>query len=1409
MIGLTAGTYSVTVTDANGCTTTASAEVTEPTMLSASIVATNASCNGGNNGTVDLTVTGGTAPYSFEWSNTATTEDMIGLTAGTYSVTVTDANGCTTTASADVTEPALLEVSTVVDTNVSCNGGATGSVTINLTGGVAPFEYVINGTTYSGVPDATLPISGLSEGTYPVTVTDGNGCTATSSVTITEPDALSASIVATNVNCNGGNNGTVDLTVTGGTAPYTFEWSNTATTEDMIGLTAGTYSVTVTDANGCTTTASADVTEPTMLVASGVVDANINCNGGNNGAATVNVTGGTAPYSYEWSNTATTASMIGLTAGTYDVTVTDANGCTATASVTITEPALLEVSTVVDTNVSCNGGATGSVTINLTGGVAPFEYVINGTTYSGVPDATLPISGLSEGTYPVTVTDGNGCTATSSVTITEPDALSASIVATNVNCNGGNNGTVDLTVTGGTAPYTFEWSNTATTEDMIGLTAGTYSVTVTDANGCTTTTSVEVTEPTVLSASGVATNVSCNGGNNGTVDLTVIGGTAPYDFEWSNTATTEDMIGLTAGTYSVTVTDANGCTATASVEVTEPTAIVIDVVVDTNVTCNGGTTGSASVTATGGTAPFELTVNGTTYSNLPDNTTIPVGGLSAETYPVTVTDGNGCTATSSITITEPEAIVVNTVVDSNVSCFGGSNGSVTINLTNGVAPFEYTINGTTWSGVPDATLFVDGLSVGTYPVNITDANGCTATDSVEITEPAEVMPPAADAQVFCNFANVSDLVATGTDVQWYADETGGTPLAGTVSLSTGTYYATQTFDGCESPTRTAVAITVNITPSPSASAQTFCNAATVAELTASGTDVQWYAAATGGTALAGDTALATGTYYVSQTLNECEGTRTAVAITVNVTPAPTADAQVFCNTATVANLVATGTDIKWYANETGGVQLVGNVNLSTGTYYVSQTLNACEGPRTAVAVTVNVTPAPATVDQVFCNSATVSDLVATGGGTILWYTQAVGGTALEGDVALATGTYYTSQVMNDCESAARVAINVTVNVTVAPTADAQVFCNSAAVADLVATGTAILWYADETGGTALAGDTALATGTYYASQTMNECESPRVAVDVTVNVTDAPVANAQIFCNSATVADLVATGTDVQWYATATGGTALAGDAALATGTYYVSQTLNECESPRAAVDVTVNVTDAPVADAQVFCDAATVADLMATGDNLQWYADETGGTALAGDVALINGTTYYVSQTLNDCESLTRTAVAVTITVTAAPTGDATQINGPDDTLADLEVNGTDIVWYASAEDAAAHNNPLDPTTVLEDEVTYYATQTIDGCESQASLAVTVTISLRVDTFTKDKLSYYPVPVIDVLNIENTNRINNVTLINLLGQVVLTQDVNATTARIDMRSLQGATYIMQVTTDSGIMTVKVIKNAN
>ncbi|WP_417368168.1 T9SS type A sorting domain-containing protein [Flavobacterium beibuense] len=782
-IGSTAGTYTVTVTDASGCTATGEITITEPDAIDPGVTQINVSCFGGNNGQATATPTGGVGPYNYLWSNGATTATISGIVAGTYTITITDNNGCTGTDTVTITEPTELIASAVVDANISCNGASDGEATASATGGTGAYTYLwSNGAT-------TASIAGVPAGIYTVTITDANSCTDTAMVTITEPAVLTASAVTTNVSCNGGSNGTVNLTVTGGTAPYTFAWSNTATTEDMTGLTAGTYNVTVTDANGCTTTASATVTEPTILMASAVTTA-VSCNGGSNGTVDLTVTGGTAPYSFAWSNTATTEDMTGLTAGTYDVTVTDANGCTTTASATVTEPTVL-TATAVTTAVSCNGGNNGTADLTVTGGTAPYTFVWSNAA------TTEDLTGLVAGTYNVTVTDANGCNATALVTVTEPTALMASAVTTAVSCNGGSNGTVDLTVTGGTAPYTYAWSNTATTEDLTGLAAGTYDVTVTDANGCTATASATVTEPTVLMASAVTTNVSCNAGSNGTVDLTVTGGTAPYTYAWSNTATTEDLTGLAAGTYDVTVTDANGCTTTASATVTEPTVLTASAVT-TAVSCNGGSNGMADLTVTGGTAPYTFV-----WSNAA--TTEDMTGLAAGTYDVTVTDANGCTATASATVTEPTALAVTFTTD-NVSCPGGNDGTATVTVTGGIAPYTYI-----WSNTA-TTASITGVTDGTYTVTVTDANGCVITDSVVVATTPDVTAPVADVATLTDIVNYCGVMSDEIPVPTATDNCAGLLIATTTDpldyTEVGTYVITWTYDDGNGNTTTQ---TQNIT----------------------------------------------------------------------------------------------------------------------------------------------------------------------------------------------------------------------------------------------------------------------------------------------------------------------------------------------------------------------------------------------------------------------------------------------------------------------------------------------------------------------------------------------------------------------------------------------------------------------
>jgi len=728
-----------------------------------------------------------------------------------------------------------------------------------------------------------------------------------------------------------------------------------------------------------------------------------------------------------------------------------------------------------------------------------------------------------------------------------------------------------------------------------------------------------------------------------------------------------------------------------------------------------------------------------------------------------------------------------------------------------------TVNGTSQN--------VTGLTANTnYYYRVVARNSTTslASDySNIITVCGTPAPVAAATQTYCGATTVANLAATGTAVKWYTVATGGTALDGTATVATGTYYAAQTLNGCEG-TRATVAVTVNNTAVPTIGTQTFCGSAKVSDfIVTTGTGVKWYAAATGGTALASTDAVFVGTYYASQTLNSCESARIPVTVAITTTAVPTIGAQTFCNSANVSDFViTTGTAVKWYAAATGGVALDATTALTTGTtYYATQTLNSCESARTPVTVTINTTAAPFADAQTFCTTngvPTVANLTVTTGTAVKWYAVATGGVALDATTALTTGTtYYASQTLNNCESTLRTPVVVTINATVAPVADAQTFCATDGIPTVaklaVTTGTDVKWYAAQTGGVALDATTVLLTGaTYYVSQTLNNCESLRVAVPVTINTTAAPDADAeQIFCNAATVANLTVNepvskniDIEVKWYAGLAGGDALEATEVLTTGnTYYVSQTVNNCESVRTAVVVTVNKTTAPVADAQTFCDAATVANLkVTTGTDVKWYAAETGGDALEATTVLITGATYYASQILNDCESA-RTAVVVTIAIAVKPEGEATQNFTEGKTLADLTVTGADIVWYADSE----LTKVLPETTVLTDAATYYAVSTIDACQSDA-LAITVKKVLSAAGFDKANFTYYPNPVKDVLTLSYNTTISSVEVYNMLGQVVITTKVNANQPQVTTANLAAGTYIVKATAGNKTQTFKVVK---
>lgn len=557
---LAPGSYSVTVTDSGSCSKTAIATVSASGAPTVNVSSqTDVTCSGGNNGSAALTVSGGATPYSFFWSDGQTLPSATGLSAGTIDVTITDAAGCSSVASATINEPSPVTV--VISSLPAGCGSADGSATAAVSGGSSPYSYLWS----TGSTDSTA--TGLSAGPYSLTVTDFENCTQTSTAVVGSSGSLAAAIsVQSNVTCNGGSNGNATVSVSGGNSPYSFAWSNGQASQTATGLSAGNYSVSVTDGGGCISIASVSISQPAAL-ASTVSSANVNCYGGNNGTATVSVSGGTTPYSYLWSNSATTSSVNNLTAGNYTVIIIDANNCNITATVTVSQPTLLSTS-IYSTGITCNGGNNGMAAVTATGGTSPYTY-----NWSNSQN-TMTATGLQAGTYSVTATDFKGCTSVSAVTISEPAALSMAVSTVNISCNGGSNGIAMASVSGGTGPYSFQWSDGQVTSAATGLPAGNFSVTVTDANGCFNSSSGTITEPAPISVS-VSTTPSVDNNCAGTGTVSAGGGTPSYSYLWSNGSSGPTAGGLCGGNYTVTVTDANGCTYVTAVLIEDSLTVVI------------------------------------------------------------------------------------------------------------------------------------------------------------------------------------------------------------------------------------------------------------------------------------------------------------------------------------------------------------------------------------------------------------------------------------------------------------------------------------------------------------------------------------------------------------------------------------------------------------------------------------------------------------------------------------------------------------------------------------------------------------------------------------------------------------------------------------------------------------------
>ena len=625
--GLAAGNYHVTISDGGSCTYTATYAVSNlgaPTVTAN--VTQNTSCFGADDGQVSFSATG-TGTMTYEWSNGVTGQGnpvslvVDTLTAGTYNYTVTDVNSCASSGSFTITQPDELVINSVTTTPL-CYNQNNGTITVSTTGGTGTY-------TYNWAHGSSQPTQiNLAEGSYTVTVTDLNNCTLSETIILDQPDTIIINVLTSPISCFGDNNGAINTIVSGGTPPFTYSWTGGYTTPDIDSLTNGTYLLSVLDANNCSAATSVILSQP-LPVDIDLNTSNAPCYGVPGGIILTIVSGGTAPYQFNWDNGATTQDLNNLYAGIYWVTVTDDHGCTSVGSTGIQQPDSIQVS-ITTSSLLCYGDNNGTVQTFVSGGVSPYFYAWDTGAISN------SLSGLTGGNYTVTITDSNGCSSQHIASVFEPDEILVSSVTQNISCYGFNDGQITVTVTGGSPNYNISWSNGSTGNIADNLSAGNYSLTVSDLNDCNATYITGVSEPDSIIVTSSYSQTLCWGDSSGYITLSASGGLSPYTWLWSDSTASQSLNMLSAGLYTCTITDANNCIKTETFIIDYSSPIVIELIPNY-------TAGELLAQANGGSVPYNyLWNNGNTDSLI----------LQAQSgfYSVTVSDVNGCSSENAMTV---------------------------------------------------------------------------------------------------------------------------------------------------------------------------------------------------------------------------------------------------------------------------------------------------------------------------------------------------------------------------------------------------------------------------------------------------------------------------------------------------------------------------------------------------------------------------------------------------------------------------------------------------------------------------------------------------------------------------------------------------------------------------------------
>jgi hypothetical protein len=794
------GKYTIKVVDDKGCSLIYNEEViiTEPSIpLSADFELSdfngfNISCNNATDGKITLTASGGNGypfsnsyTYSLNGSPFAEPNVFSNLSAGSYSIAVKDERGCIFTSIQNITEPERLQLSILNQNEIICHGENTGFIEVVASGGALPYSYSINGSVFKNDP----LFSTLEAGNYSLLVKDANGCIETISTTIEGPPAAISHIISRqNITCHNSGDGILSAAISGGWGNYSLDWQKEVNsswislpTYDIVvsGLPEGKYRLKITDEKGCSSTSDpVELINPDPLVIYDIAVQQVICKDEGNGKIIPETAGGWGNYQLEYSNGTNTGftefnENTAFAPGAYTIRVKDKEACyfVYPEEIIIHEPSqeLDFTYTISDYNgfaVSCNNGANGWIEIVPSGGNGgsfsdKYTFSLNNNAFTD----NLLNTGLAAGNYTLTVRDQRGCEISKNALLSQPAELKASLARKNyIKCYGDSTGFIEIGVSGGTTPYTYQINDAGLQAEphFQNLATGDYHLTVEDANGCTDEFYETIIQPfDSLTVDFSIANISCFEGADGEITANVHGGNAPYSYSWKNLAdSVPSLKELPSGKYSIRISDNEGCEIIDSVNLTQPGAPLIAEINPDVLHCFGDANGTIKVEASGGTAPYQYSFDG--GSSFQDDQLKTA--LNAGNYEVQVKDINGCLYNENTDVLQPDSLELHLNSLTEVLCHGDSSGAISLTANGGIGGFSFRLN---QQGFDTAGQFLQ-LSAGDYIAEVRDKNECSRILEVTIQQPAPLTIDLAIAPVLCKGdQNGAVVIAPGGGVGEY------------------------------------------------------------------------------------------------------------------------------------------------------------------------------------------------------------------------------------------------------------------------------------------------------------------------------------------------------------------------------------------------------------------------------------------------------------------------------------------------------------------------------------------------------------------------------------------------------------------------------------------------------------------